>query len=29
MLPDHRPHDFTIDLEHGAQPLFGPIYNLS
>jgi hypothetical protein len=29
MLPEHRPYDCAIDLEDGAQPPFGPIYNLS
>jgi len=28
-LPKHQPYDYTIDLEEDAQPLFGPIYNLS
>jgi hypothetical protein len=29
ILPEHRPYDCTIDLQDGAQPSFGPIYNLS
>lgn len=29
ILPEHRPYDCAIDLEEGAQPPFGPIYNLS
>jgi hypothetical protein len=29
MLPEHRPYDCAIDLQEGAQPPFGPIYNLS
>lgn len=29
MLLEHRPYDNTIDLQNGAQPPFGPIYNLS
>jgi hypothetical protein len=29
MLPEHRPYDCPIDLQEGAQPPFGPIYNLS
>ena len=29
MLPEHRPYDCAIDLLEGAQPPFGPIYNLS
>jgi hypothetical protein len=29
MLPDDRPYDCAIDLQNGAQPPFGPIYNLS
>lgn len=29
VLPDHRPYDCAIDLQNGAQPPFGPIYNLS
>jgi len=28
-LPNHQPYDCTIDLVEGAQPPFGPIYNLS
>ncbi len=28
-LPKHRPYDYAIGLEEGAQPLFGTIYNLS
>ncbi len=28
-LLEHRPYDYMIDLEKGAQPPFGPIYNLS
>jgi hypothetical protein len=28
-LPKHRLYDCTIDLQDGAQPPFGPIYNLS
>jgi hypothetical protein len=28
-LPKHWPYDYIIDLEEGAQPAFGPIYNLS
>ncbi len=28
-LPKHWPYNYTIDLEEGAQPPFGPIYNLS
>jgi len=28
ILPQHRPYNCTIDLEKGAQPLFGSIYNL-
>ncbi len=28
-LPKHQPYDYTIDLVEGAQPPFGPIYNLS
>jgi len=29
ILPEHRPYDCAIDLQDGAQPPFGPIYNLS
>jgi hypothetical protein len=29
ILPKHRPYDCSIDLQDGAQPPFGPIYNLS
>ena len=29
ILPEHRPYDCSIDLQDGAQPSFGPIYNLS
>jgi hypothetical protein len=29
ILPKHRPYDCAIDLQDGAQPPFGPIYNLS
>ena len=29
MLPKHRPYDCAIELQEGAQPPFGPIYNLS
>ena len=29
ILPEHRPYDCAIDLEEGAQPHFGLIYNLS
>jgi hypothetical protein len=29
ILPKHRPYDCVIDLQDGAQPPFGPIYNLS
>src|SRR5665811_490260 len=29
ILLEHLPYDCAIDLEEGAQPLFGPIYNLS
>lgn len=29
ILPEHRPYDCSIDLQDGAQPPFGPIYNLS
>jgi hypothetical protein len=28
ILPKHRPYDCAIDLQDGAQPTFGPIYNL-
>jgi len=28
MLLQHRPYDCAIDLQEGAQPPFGPIYNL-
>jgi hypothetical protein len=23
MLPNHRPYDCAIDLQHGAQPILG------
>ena len=29
IIPEHRPYDCAIELEEGAQPPFGPIYNLS
>ena len=29
MLLEHRPYDCPIDLQEGAKPPFGPIYNLS
>ena len=29
ILPEHRPYNCTIELQDGAQPPFGPIYNLS
>jgi hypothetical protein len=29
ILSEHQPYDCAIDLQDGAQPLFGPIYNLS
>jgi hypothetical protein len=29
ILPKHRSYDCDIDLKNGAQPPFGPIYNLS
>jgi hypothetical protein len=29
ILPMHRPYNCAIDLQDGAQPSFGPIYNLS
>jgi hypothetical protein len=29
ILPEHRPYDCAIELQDGAQPPFGPIYNLS
>jgi hypothetical protein len=29
ILPEHRPYDCVIELQDGAQPPFGPIYNLS
>ena len=29
ILPQHRPYDYAIDIEDGAQVPFGPIYNLS
>ncbi|KAH7439596.1 hypothetical protein KP509_04G068000 [Ceratopteris richardii] len=29
ILPEHRPYDYPIDLQEGAQPSFGPIYRLS
>ncbi len=28
-LLKHQPCDYAIDLQEEAQPLFGPIYNLS
>jgi hypothetical protein len=28
-LFEHWPYNCGVDLEEGAQPLFGPIYNLS
>jgi RNase H-like domain found in reverse transcriptase/Reverse transcriptase (RNA-dependent DNA polymerase)/Integrase zinc binding domain/Chromo (CHRromatin Organisation MOdifier) domain/Integrase core domain len=28
-LPEHRPYDHKIPLQDGAQPPFGPVYNLS
>ncbi|OAE30700.1 hypothetical protein AXG93_402s1130 [Marchantia polymorpha subsp. ruderalis] len=28
-LPQHQPYDCGIELQEGAQPLFGPIYGLS
>lgn len=28
-LPPHRPYDFSIELEEGKQPPFGPLYSLS
>jgi hypothetical protein len=28
-LPEHHPYNCTIELQDGAQPPFGPIYNLS
>jgi hypothetical protein len=28
ILPEHQPYDCAIDLQDGAQPPFGPIYNL-
>jgi len=28
-LPQHQPYDCGIELQEGAQPPFGPIYNLS
>ncbi len=28
-LFEHQPYNYTIDLVEGAQPPFGPIYNLS
>jgi len=28
-LPPHRPYDIYIDLIHGSQLYFGPIYTLS
>jgi len=27
-LSKHQPYDYIIDLVKGAQPPFGPIYNL-
>jgi hypothetical protein len=29
ILQEHRPYDCAIELQDGAQPPFGPIYNLS
>ena len=29
ILPQHRPYDCAIELQEGAQPPFGPFYNLS
>ena len=29
ILLEYCPYDCTIELQDGAQPLFGPIYNLS
>jgi hypothetical protein len=29
ILPEHHPYDCAIELQDGAQPPFGPIYNLS
>ena len=29
IVPQHRPYDYAIELQEGAQPPFGPIYNLS
>jgi hypothetical protein len=29
ILLEHRPYDYAIELQDGAQPPFGPIYNLS
>ena len=29
ILPQHQPYDCAIELQKGAQPPFGPIYNLS
>lgn len=29
LLPEHRPYDCGVELQEGAQPPFGPIYNLS
>ena len=28
ILPKHRPYDCAVELQDGAQPPFGPIYNL-
>ena len=28
-LPPHRPYDFSIDLQPGKQPPYGPIYSLT
>jgi len=28
-LPEHCPYDYTIPLQEGTAPPFGPIYNLS
>jgi hypothetical protein len=29
ILPDHGPHELSIDLEEGKVPPYGPLYNLS
>jgi hypothetical protein len=29
ILPKHSPYNCAIELQDGAQPPFGPIYNLS